>query len=269
MTGRLRVIWFYADRLNTYADRGNIVVLERRCQRRGIEVAVARVGLGDRFDPSTADLVYLGGGQDRDQRRCSQDLVRHREALLLAVDRGAVVLGVCGGYQLLGHEYVLGDEAFAGVGLLDVRTAAPPPPEDHRLVGPAVIQVTGFDLPTGSADRLAGFENHRGRSTLGPAAAPLGRVLAGHGNDGVGGTEGAVSGRVIGTYLHGPLLAKNAWFADALISLATGQELQPLEDRFESAVHRDAIARGLAGGRSPIEAGGPHPPPPATTAEPR
>jgi CobQ-like glutamine amidotransferase family enzyme len=241
----LRIAWFYPDRLNTYADRGNILVLRGRCHRRAIACEVTRIGLGEAFAPDAFDLIYLGGGQDLDQRRCSTDLLRHREQLAESVALGAVVLGVCGGFQLLGHRYRFGGDDLEGVGLLDVTTEAPEDPARARLVGPAVIDVTAPGLAMGEDQRLAGFENHRGRTTLGPDAVPLGRVVAGHGNDGEGRTEGAVDGHVIGTYLHGPLLAKNAWFADRLIHLATKRALPPVTDRFERAVHRAAVDRAL------------------------
>lgn len=241
----LRVCALYPDLMNIYADRGNLLLLERRCAWRGIGFTVTAAGLGAEVDPDAHDLFYLGGGQDRDQRRCAADLQQHRAGLAEAAATGAVVLGVCGGYQLLGHSYRYGDEVVEGVGLLDVVTHAPDAGTASRLVGPVVADVVAPHLAGGDRVRLAGFENHRGRTTLGPGAAPLARVVAGHGNDGADGTEGAVSGRVIGTYLHGPLLAKNAWFADRLISLATSQELAPVADRFEEAVHRDAIARGV------------------------
>jgi CobQ-like glutamine amidotransferase family enzyme len=244
----LRIAWFYADRLNTYADRGNVLVLGHRCRQRRIACEVTRIGLGDRFDPGGVDLVYLGGGQDRDQLRCARDVLRHRSALAEAAASGTVVLGICGGYQLLGNQYRFGGEVLDGLGLLDVTTAAPVEAESARLVGPVVVEVTADGLAEETSPCLAGFENHRGRTTLGPGAQPLGRVVTGHGNDGVDGTEGAVDGTVIGTYLHGPLLAKNAQFADRLISLATRQSLAPLDDPFADAVHRDALARALAPG---------------------
>ena len=203
------------------------------------------IGLGGRFRPDAFDLLYLGGGQDRDQRRCSGDLLQHRAGLVESVALGAVVLGVCGGYQLLGHWYRFGDDVVEGVGLLDVTSQAPDPSAAPRLVGPAVIDVTVPDFTIGRPLRLAGFENHRGRTVLGAGAEALGQVVAGHGNNGTDGTEGAVAGRVIGTYLHGPLLAQNAWFADRLISSASAQELHPLDDRFEEAVHRGSIERAL------------------------
>jgi lipid II isoglutaminyl synthase (glutamine-hydrolysing) len=244
-SGALRVCALYPDLMNIYADRGNLLVLEHRCTWRGIPFELASSGLGDRLEADAHDLFYIGGGQDRDQRLCAQDLLEtKREALHAAAHRGAVVLGVCGGFQLLGHAYSLGGEQIEGVGLLDVRTVRE---EGPRLIGNVAIEVAlGDDTqrpePQGH-EVLAGFENHGGRTRLGDAARPLGRVLAGHGNDGRSGTEGAVAGNTIGTYLHGPLLPKNAWFADWLIARALGldpRELAPLDDALERAAHLSA-----------------------------
>ena len=227
----MRVCALYPDLMNIYADRGNILLLERRCAWRGIGFEVTGVGLRERMDPDAFDLFYLGGGQDRDQLLCAQDLAEtKREALHEAAGRGALVLGVCGGYQLLGHGY----GEMPGVGLVDVRTVRE---DGERLIGNVAIEV---DL--GSGPRvLAGFENHAGRTSLGHNEQPLGRVLRGHGNDGRSGLEGVRRGNVIGTYLHGPLLPKNAWFADWLIEQATGvRDLSPLDDALEDAAHRSA-----------------------------
>jgi CobQ-like glutamine amidotransferase family enzyme len=223
--------------MNIYADRGNLLLLERRCRWRGIGFALSRSDLGERLDPDGADLFYIGGGQDRDQRLCAYDLAeRKRDDLHAAAARGAVVLAVCGGYQLLGHSYELGDEVLPGVGLVDLTTVRADGP---RLIGNVAIEV---ELTPGRRRVLAGFENHGGRTHLGPAATPLGRVLKGHGNNGRDGLEGVRSGSVIGTYLHGPLLPKNAWFADWLIAAALGLDAAPapLDDALEHAAHAEA-----------------------------
>jgi CobQ-like glutamine amidotransferase family enzyme len=182
----------------------------------------------------------MGGGQDRDQVAVAHDMAQtKRDALHGAADRGAVVLAVCGGYQLLGHSYEMGGEELPGVGLVDLRTVREPGP---RLIGNCAIEA---DLGTGPRV-LAGFENHGGRTYLGPGATPLGRVLKGHGNDGHSGFEGVRHHNVIGTYLHGPLLPKNVWLADRLIELALGIELERLPgDELEDAAH--ASARRAAG----------------------
>jgi lipid II isoglutaminyl synthase (glutamine-hydrolysing) len=236
-TATLRVCALYPDLMNIYADRGNLLLLERRCRWRGIDFSVTASGLGERLDPDGADLFYIGGGQDRDQELCALDLAEvKRDALHAAAARGAVILAVCGGYQLLGHSYQLGDATLPGVGLVDLVTVRS---DEPRLIGNVAIEV---ELDPNARRVLAGFENHGGRTNLGPDATPLGRVLKGHGNNGVDGHEGVRLGNVIGTYLHGPLLPKNAWFADWLIQTALGvdEPLEPLDDRLEANAHADA-----------------------------
>jgi CobQ-like glutamine amidotransferase family enzyme len=239
----LRICALYPDLMNIYADRGNLLLLERRCGWRGIGFEVTAAGLGEPIDPEAHDLFYLGGGQDRDQLLCAQDLVAtKRDALHAAAAADKVVLGVCGGYQLLGHSYAFGNEEVPGVGLVDLRTVRSE--TGPRLIGNVAIEV---DLPGTDARRvLAGFENHGGRTHLGPGERPLGRVLRGHGNSGDSGFEGVIRDGVIGTYLHGPLLPKNAWFADWLVERALGTAaLAPLGDALEDAAH--AAARRAAG----------------------
>ncbi len=236
MSGVLRVCALYPELMNIYADRGNIAVLRARCRWRGIGFEVASATLGDPVDPGAHDLFYLGGGQDRDQIAVAADMVAtKRDALQAAADRGAVVLAVCGGYQLLGHSYQLGDEELPGVGLVDLRTVREPGP---RLIGNCAIEA---DLG-GGPQVIAGFENHGGRTYLGDGERPLGRVLAGHGNNDADGFEGVHRGNVIGTYLHGPLLPKNVWLADRLIELALDVRLDPLPgDEVEDAAHAGAL----------------------------
>ena len=233
---RLRVCALYPDLMNIYADRGNLIMLERRCQWRGIGFELLASGLDERLDPDAADLYYIGGGQDRDQKLCAHDLAeRKRDDVHAAAARGAVILAVCGGYQLLGSSYQLGAETLPGVGLVDLHTIRSDGP---RLIGNVAIEV---ELVPGEKRVLAGFENHGGRTFLGGADA-LGRVLKGHGNNGSDGREGVRLGNVVGTYLHGPLLPKNAWFADWLIetALRLPAPLAPLDDRLEDAAHAEA-----------------------------
>jgi CobQ-like glutamine amidotransferase family enzyme len=242
----LRLLALYPDQMNIYADRGNMIFLRRRCEWRGIGFAYAAAGPGERFDPGAHDLIYIGGGQDRDQVLVAADMVEtKRDAIAASAEDGAVVLAVCGGYQLLGHGYQLGDDRIEGLGLADLETVREPGP---RLIGNVTIEM---DLGTGP--RLAaGFENHGGRTYLGESAEPLGRVLSGHGNNGRDGREGVRRLNVLGTYLHGPLLPKNSWLADRLIQLAlarragTEPELDPLDDELEVAAHESArlTARG-------------------------
>jgi CobQ-like glutamine amidotransferase family enzyme len=239
----LRCCALYPDLMNIYADRGNLLMLQRRCGWRGIGFQLTAAGLGDAFDPHAHDLFYLGGGQDRDQLLCAEDLREtKRVGLHAAATRGAVVLGVCGGYQLLGHSYTIGGEQIEGVGLLDVETVRVAGP---RLIGNVAIEVALEDGASAPGERvLVGFENHGGRTRLGAEQPALGRVITGHGNDGSSGMEGARSRNTIGTYLHGPLLPKNAWFADWLIARALGisqRELAPLQDELELAAHASAL----------------------------
>jgi lipid II isoglutaminyl synthase (glutamine-hydrolysing) len=236
----LQLLALYPDQMNIYADRGNMIFLRRRCEWRGIGFSYSAAGLGDGFNPGAHDLIYIGGGQDRDQVLVAADMVAtKRDAIAASAQEGAVVLAVCGGYQLLGHSYQLGDDRIEGLGLADLETVREPGP---RLIGNVTIEV---DLGTGP-QLVAGFENHGGRTYLGDSAEPLGRVLSGHGNNGTDGSEGVRRLNVIGTYLHGPLLPKNSWLADRLIQLAlarrtgTEPELEPLDDALEAAAHTSA-----------------------------
>jgi lipid II isoglutaminyl synthase (glutamine-hydrolysing) len=241
----LRLLALYPEQMNIYADRGNILFLQRRCEWRGIDFAYSSAGLGEEFDRAEPDLIYIGGGQDRDQRLVAADMLRTKhDAVAGAVDGGAVVLAVCGGYQLLGHSYELDDETIPGMALADLKTVRTPGP---RLIGNVAIEV---DLGHGPRV-IAGFENHGGRTYLGEGAEPLGRVIKGHGNNGSDGLEGVRRQNLFGTYLHGPLLPKNAWLADRLLQLALARragsepELEPLDDSLETAAH--ASARAAAG----------------------
>ena len=243
----LRLLALYPEQMNIYADRGNIIFLRRRCEWRGIAFAYARAGIGDALHPAAHDLIYVGGGQDRDQRMVAADLVAtKRGGLAQAVEDGAVVLGVCGGYQLLGHSYQLDAETIPGLGLADLETVREPGP---RLIGNVEVEV---DLG-GGPRKLAGFENHGGRTYLGAGAEPLARVIRGHGNNGKDRLEGVRRLNLIGTYLHGPLLPKNAWLADRLIELALARrygsepELAPLDDALEAAAHESARRAALRG----------------------
>jgi CobQ-like glutamine amidotransferase family enzyme len=234
MTRPLRVCALYPELMNIYADRGNLAVLRARCEWRGLGFELASATIGEPLDQGAHDLLYMGGGQDRDQAAVAHDMAAtKRDPLHAAADRGAVVLAVCGGYQLLGNAYELHGEELPGVGLVDLRTVREDGP---RLIGNCAIEA---DLGTGPRV-IAGFENHGGRTYLGAGERPLGRVLKGHGNNGRDGAEGVRRGNVIGTYLHGPLLPKNVWLADRLIELALGVELEPLDDRLEDAAHGSA-----------------------------
>jgi lipid II isoglutaminyl synthase (glutamine-hydrolysing) len=234
MSPTLRVCALYPDLMNIYADRGNLQVLRARCAWRGLGFDLRGVSLGHSLDPEAHDLFYMGGGQDRDQIAVAEDMVAtKRDALHAATDRGAVVLAVCGGYQLLGRSYQLGERFVPGIGLVGLETVRE---EGPRLIGNCAIEA---DLGTGPRV-IAGFENHGGRTYLDAGERPLGGVLSGHGNNGRDRTEGVLRGSVIGTYLHGPLLPKNVWLADRLIELALGDDLAPLDDELERAAHLSA-----------------------------
>jgi hypothetical protein len=230
----------YPDLLRTYGDRGNVLALARRAEWRGFSVRVDAVTRGDRL-PADADVVFMGGGTDRVQEIIGADLRSRASELRDAAGRGAVVIGVCGGYQFLGHRYVDANGVpIEGLGLLDVETVA----GTDRIIGN--VRARGA-LGDATFD-LIGFENHGGRTTLGAEAAPLATVPRGRGNNGADGTEGAVQGRVIGSYLHGPVLPVNPGLADAVLSMALagrlpGGRLEPLDDRLEAAAHAAALDR--------------------------
>jgi|DewCreStandDraft_5_1066085.scaffolds.fasta_scaffold02050_4 CobQ-like glutamine amidotransferase family enzyme len=235
----LRLAHLYPRRMNIYGDRGNILALRYRCQARGIELTVEELEVGEPLDPARFDIIFIGGAQDREQRLVAQDLASQKgPALREAAAAGAVVLAVCGGYQLLGHYYRTAQgEELPGVGLFDAWTVHPGPGA-RRFIGDVVVE---WESRT-----LVGFENHGGRTYLGPDARPLGRVLAGFGNNGEDGYEGAVRGSAFGTYLHGSLLPKNPHFTDRLISLALerrypGAALPPLDDSLEAQAHAAAV----------------------------
>jgi lipid II isoglutaminyl synthase (glutamine-hydrolysing) len=247
---KLVVGHLYPDYLNIYADRGNIAVLARRAAWRGHELEVHSLSVGDEVRPGDHDLFYVGGGQDREQALVAQDLVTKAAGLREAVARGAALLAVCGGYQLLGYSYRDASGAhLPGIGLLPLETVA----GSKRMIGDVLLEC---ELEPGRRRTLAGFENHAGRTLLDADAEALGRVVAGFGNDGVSGQEGCRVGRVVGTYLHGPLLPRNPWFADWLLAQAfahrTGEppELDPLPDELELQAHAVSARRAeQRGGR--------------------
>ena len=236
---KLTIGWLYATKMNIYGDRGNVLALERRARWRGIDVETTEIGLGDPIPPDV-DVFFFGGGQDQEQVAVSRDLQGSKgEALKAAVEAGAAMLAVCGGYQLLGHEYrPHDDEPLPGIGLFDLVSFAGP----ERFIGNVVV-----DSDFGP---LVGFENHSGLTHLGPSVQPLGRVRVGRGNNGKDGTEGARHKNAIGCYLHGSLLPKNPKLADWLIASGMGRlggpvELPPLDDELELAARASATARAV------------------------
>ena len=230
----IRVGHLYPEYLNIYADRGNIAVLAGRAAARGHELEVVPIGLDDPV-PSGIDLFYIGGGQDREQELVAPDLAAKSGPLGEAAADGAAFLAVCGGYQLLGRSYLdTNGTELPGAGLLPLHTVA----GEKRMIGDVLLECAW------AGETLAGFENHAGRTILDPGAEPLGRVIAGFGNDGASGHEGCRAGRIYGTYLHGPLLPRNPWLADRLLSDALGGvELEPLPDELERAAHAVSAAR--------------------------
>ncbi len=248
MTRRIVLVHVYPELLNLYADRGNIAVLTQRAQRRDIEVEVVRAHTGQPLPLDRAHLVLLGGGSDREQALVANELQGARQPFREAIERGTVVLAVCGGYQLLGRYYETADgERVPGLGVLDLVTRARRP----RLIGNVALR---WLERTQEPRTIVGFENHAGRTEH--AHDPLAEVLAGAGNNGLDGQEGLRYKNVLGTYVHGPLLPKNPHVADHLLEralAASGQDAQltPLDDGLEWAAHRVALQRALTerGGR--------------------
>jgi CobQ-like glutamine amidotransferase family enzyme len=236
----------YPDYLNIYADRGNIAVLAQRAAVRGHRLDVRAIGMGDDVPAGEIDLFYVGGGQDREQSLVARDLLGKSDALHEAVAQGAAFLAVCGGYQLLGRSYRDGaGDDLPGIGLLPLETVA----GERRMIGDVLLDCTW------AGETLAGFENHAGRTLLDDGAEPLGRVVSGFGNDGESGNEGCRAGAVYGTYLHGPLLPRNPWFADRILADALSHAdgptgLEPLPDLLEHEAHAVSAGRARArGGR--------------------
>ncbi len=234
----------YPELLNLYGDGGNVITLVKRCLWRGIEVEVVPVRYGERPSFSDVDIAFIGGGTDREQKIVCDELLSVGAELRSYVDDGGVLLAVCGGYQLLGHSYLMGEEVVKGLGLVDFHTDRGAP----RLIGNIVVD-SGL-----TATPVVGYENHGGRTYLAPGVTPLGRVRVGFGNDGVSGDEGCLFKNVVGTYIHGPLLPKNPGVADWLIARAlerkTGEvvALAELDDSVELAANRTMVDRLTKGG---------------------
>lgn len=250
---QLRVLHLYDQYLNIYADRGNIAVLRNRCRWRDIDCHVEGLGLEEQFEPGAFDLIYVGGGQDRDQRMIAERMAgRAGEAIRESVENRCALLAVCGGYQLLGHGYrdTSGTQQ-PGVGLFDLHTEA----GESRLIGNVAIRSRLPKLHTRPPETtmIVGFENHAGRTRLAADAQPLGEVVHGYGNNGEDGTEGCVVEHAVGTYLHGPLLPRNPQLADWLIAAALehrygaeAPELARLPDELEMRAHEVAVGRAAA-----------------------
>jgi len=236
---RLTIVWLYGAKMNIYGDRGNVLALERRARWHGLTPVVREIGLGEPI-PDDADIFFFGGGQDQEQVAVSKDLQGEKgAAIVAAVTAGAALLSICGGYQLLGHEYRPHDaQPLPGVGLFDVVTDA----GAERFIGNVIV-----DSQFGE---LVGFENHSGLTFLGPNATPLGRVRVGRGNNGGDGTEGTIERHAIGCYMHGALLPKNPVLTDWLIGAGYRYRHGPvtldrLDDSIETAAHASALSRAV------------------------
>lgn len=239
---KLKICHLYPDVLNLYGDGGNIICIQQRLLWRGIESEVQRCHIGDRLDLSDCDLVFIGGGQDFEQEVLLPDLQRGKDKeILAAIQDGITVLAICGGYQMLGQYY----ETYDGIrcdfiGALDLYTIG----SHQRMIGNTVYRCS--DACGGSI--LVGFENHSGKTWLGPSVQPLAEVMVGYGNNGEDKTEGARFLNVFGSYSHGPLLPKNPVFCDHILSVALEHRfgacnLEPLQDDAETDAHRAMLER--------------------------
>jgi CobQ-like glutamine amidotransferase family enzyme len=231
----LRLVWIYPDLLSTYGDRGNLLILARRAALRGLPVESIEVR-SDQALPASADIYLLGGGEDGPQALASQRLIADG-GLHRAVAQGASVLAVCAGYQLLGSSFFAKGAQCAGLGLLDLRSDR----GETRAVGELAGEIDSrLGLPP-----LTGFENHGGRTHLGAGVTALAKVTSGVGNDGA--TEGAWRGKVLGTYSHGPALARNPAIADLLLKWAIGADtLPPLDDSWPDRLRGERMAAARA-----------------------
>jgi CobQ-like glutamine amidotransferase family enzyme len=226
----LRLIWLYPDLLSTYGDRGNLLILARRADLRGLPVECAEVR-ADHPVPADGDIYLLGGGEDGPQALAAQRLATDGN-LHRAVERGATIFAVCAGYQLLGHSFFAKGAKYPGLDLLDI--------DSDRGETRAVGELAGETHPALGLPTLTGFENHGGRTHLGPGVKPLAKVTTGIGNDGQ--SEGAWNGRILGTYSHGPALARNPAIADLLLRWATGQNMEPIDDRWPTALRNERLS---------------------------
>lgn len=240
---KIRISHLYPDLLDLYGDRGNILTLAARCRWRGIEPVIEEASLGDSLDFGTMDILFIGGGSDREQNILVQDLMRREKELRAAIADGLVVLTICGGYQLLGQYYQTANGTkIPGLGILDTWTIA----GSKRLIGNVAVELK--PAVKANLTTLVGFENHSGKTYLGDCVEPLGRTITGNGNNGEDHTEGVRYRNVFGTYLHGPLLPKNPHLADLLMQLALARRgyedrLTELDDNLEILAHRNMLTR--------------------------
>ena len=261
MSYSLTLTHLYPDHLNLYGDTGNLIVLKRRCQWMGIDCTVRSLGMNDKPSRGETNLYFMGGGQDNDQVAVVEDFHRLKyDAIKADTETGVVFLGVCGGYQLLGNTFLMGNgQETRGLGIINVNTQAPGTEVKQRCIGNLVVEVlpavyqemmgmyaTTKDIPK----TLVGFENHSGQTYLGAGVAPLARTIAGFGNNASAESEGARYNNVFGSYMHGSLLPKNPHFADYLIWLAlrhkygdAAPSMPVLPDQEELSAHHYAVQR--------------------------
>lgn len=259
MKYKLKITHLYPDAMNLYGDYGNILTLVQRCKWRGINVEVEEVSIGSKVRFQDCDLIFLGGGQDKGQSQIADDLRMRGPKIKEEIEKGLVALTICGGYQLFGKYFKTNTgEMISGIEIFDAWTEAGP----KRLTGNMIVDCRKtssdwvykdrFNSPETMHTTLVGFENHSGRTFLGPKTKPLGQIIRGFGNIGDGSFEGAVYKNAFGTYLHGPLLPKNVWLADHLIISAlkrrydTYIELDPLDDELEKRAHDFAKVRAYS-----------------------
>jgi len=246
---KLTICHLYPDLLDLYGDRGNILALAARCRWRGIEPVIQQASLGEDLDFMGMDILFIGGGSDREQGLLVKDLMHREDELRKAIENGLVVLSICGGYQMLGKYYQMtSGEKIDGLGILDIWTIA----GEKRLIGNVVVELHEkvLGINSNKFSTLVGFENHSGKTHLGEGVSPLGKVLFGHGNNGEDSREGVRYRNVFGTYLHGPLLPKNPHFADLLLELAILRRgfdtcLTTLDDGLEELAHKAMLKRLL------------------------
>lgn len=235
----ITIAHLYPELLNLYGDKGNIITLKRRLELRGITAHVKEYGLNDEIDFENTDIIFIGGGSDREQLLVCKRLCEFKDKIIAYAENGGVTVAVCGGYQLLGKYYKLNNDTVQGIGLLDIYTEQ----EKGRLIGNIVLE---SPLINGT---IVGFENHGGRTYIGNHT-PLGKVLAGYGNNEKEHAEGVIYKNVIATYLHGPLLPKNPKLADYILSCALKNKysdatLTPLDDTLENAAHEYIVNKYL------------------------
>lgn len=238
---KLCFVHLFPDFMNLYGDRGNMIALVMRARWRGFNIEIREISIGDNKKMADADFIFIGGGQDKEQRIIGKDLRQRRSEIQYCAERGIPILSICGGFQLLGKYYrtIEGDE-LPGIGILDIWTVA----GKKRMIGNIAVK----SRLNQKSNILVGFENHAGKTFLGKKVSPLGEVIKGYGNNGEDGKEGAVYKNVIGTYLHGPLLPKNPWLTDYILEKAVnvkykGIQLAALDNKFEKKAYNKVLKR--------------------------